>query len=127
MHETKQPQMPTATSMIYSERTGREARIDENLSRRLVIALSDAGHDAIHVAELGLESAPDHHMLQAATGQDRVIVSADRDFGAILAETQATTPSMILVRRISNRRVEEPSALISPTSKMWPNQPNREQ
>ncbi len=86
--------------------------IDENLSRRLLIALTDAGHDAIHVTELGLESAPDHHILQAATGQDRVIVSADTDFGTILAETRATAPSMILVRRISSRRVEELSALI---------------
>lgn len=86
--------------------------IDENLSRRLVGALTSAGHDAIHVNDLGLSSAQDEEVLQTATAQRRILVSADTDFGTVLAATRATTPSMLLVRRISHRRADELAALM---------------
>lgn len=74
--------------------------VDENLSRRLVTALALAGHDAVHVADLDLRSAPDTDILETATAQDRIIISSDTDFTTLLAEMRASAPSMILVRRL---------------------------
>ena len=99
--------------------------VGENLSRRLVTAFTAAGHDAIHVADLGLESAPDRTILESAADQSRILVSADTDFGTLLAETGASTPSMILIRRISNRRSEALAALSWPTSTTSPMPSNK--
>jgi predicted nuclease of predicted toxin-antitoxin system len=86
--------------------------VDENLSRRLVTALAIAGHDVVHVADLDLRSAPDVDILKAARARGRTIISSDTDFGTLLAEERASAPSMILMRRLSNRRADELSALI---------------
>ena len=70
------------------------------------------GHDAVHVADLGLEAAPDEQILGAAADQNRVIISADTDFGTLLATTHASLPSMILIRRLSHRRLDGLAALL---------------
>lgn len=36
----------------------------------------------------------------------RVVVSADTDFGQVLATSRATSPSVVLIRRQTGRRVE---------------------
>ena len=86
--------------------------VDENLSRRLVTALAIAGHDVVHVADLGPEVCPGWDLLKAARARGRTIISSDTDFGTLLAEERASAPSMILMRRLSNRRADELSALI---------------
>jgi predicted nuclease of predicted toxin-antitoxin system len=63
--------------------------IDQNLSPRVAELLSKAGHDALHVRDLQASSAPDHELMTMAAGQGRVIVSADTDFGALLAHRRA--------------------------------------
>ena len=62
--------------------------VDENLSPRLADHLRAAGHDVVHVRELGLTSAADAAILEVARTQNRVIVSADTDFGTMLAGTR---------------------------------------
>lgn len=79
--------------------------LDECLSARLAGLLSSAGHDAVHVADLGLLGAPDEEVLRAASAQSRVLVSADTDFGELLAAGRASGPSFVLFRR--SRRVPE--------------------
>ncbi len=51
-------------------------------------------------------------ILKAARARGRTIISSDTDFGTLLAEERASAPSMILMRRLSNRRADELSALI---------------
>lgn len=80
--------------------------IDQCLSPRLATGLNDLGHDAVHTAELGLESAEDAAILEAARDDERVVVTADSDFGTLLASTKATTPSVLYIRRSSCRRAD---------------------
>jgi predicted nuclease of predicted toxin-antitoxin system len=72
--------------------------LDANLSPRIGPLMSAAGHDAIHVGDVGLLSAPDPQILQAADEQSRVLLTADADFGALLALGSLATPSVVLLR-----------------------------
>jgi len=81
--------------------------VDQNLSPLIVERLNDAGHDAVHTSELGLASASDLEIIRAATEQSRVVVSADTDFGTLLATRHAAAPSVLLIRLRSSRRAAE--------------------
>ncbi len=85
--------------------------LDNNLSPHLVGPLRDAGHDAQHVRDHGLQTAPDATVLQRARERDQVLVSADTDFGTLLARTGTDEPSVILIRRSSARRASELATL----------------
>lgn len=74
--------------------------IDENLPPRLAVLLSEAGHDAAHVRDLDAAGASDGPLLDLAITDSRTNVSADTDFGALLASRGATAPSAILVREV---------------------------
>lgn len=77
--------------------------VDNALSPRLAEALTAAGHDAVHVRALGLAAAADPEIMERARIEGRVVVSADLDFGALLAEQVARGPSVLLFRRDDNR------------------------
>jgi predicted nuclease of predicted toxin-antitoxin system len=72
--------------------------VDANLSVAVAERLREAGHDSVHVRDLGLQTANDETILRAAAEDDRVIISEDTDFGALLARSRATTPSYVLLR-----------------------------
>jgi predicted nuclease of predicted toxin-antitoxin system len=86
--------------------------LDENLSPKLVDLLRTAGHDVVHVRDLNLASAPDESVIAAAIMDDRVLISADTDFGSLLARSHATRPSFVLIRRASGRRAADQATLI---------------
>jgi predicted nuclease of predicted toxin-antitoxin system len=86
--------------------------IDAALSPRVAELLTRAGHQAIHVRDLGLQSAHDEAIFERAAREERVLVSADTEFGALLALRQATRPSLILLRGPSQRRPETQAALL---------------
>lgn len=72
--------------------------IDECLPRLLAIQLCAAGHDAVSVVGLGLAGASDQVVMEAAREQGRVLVSADTDFGELLARSNERRPSLVLYR-----------------------------
>jgi predicted nuclease of predicted toxin-antitoxin system len=86
--------------------------IDNNLSPLLADALKAAGHDAVHLRDLGMQAATDYVVLEHARADERILVSADTDFGGLLARSGASTPSVILIRRLSGRRAAEQAAII---------------
>jgi predicted nuclease of predicted toxin-antitoxin system len=70
------------------------------------------GHDAVHVLDIGLEAAEDASILEWAADEQRVVITADMDFGALLAANRGTMPSVILFRRGPERRAEMQASLL---------------
>ena len=87
--------------------------LDENLPPRLAGLLTEAGHAAVHVRDLDASGSSDPHIIDLALADGRTIVSADTDFGALLASTGATAPSVILVREVVDRRPPELADLLT--------------
>ncbi|MEW6155623.1 MAG: DUF5615 family PIN-like protein [Actinomycetota bacterium] len=86
--------------------------LDANLSPRLVVLLSEAGYDAVHVGELHLLSAPDPVTFDRAAADGYVLITADTDFSMLLALKEAALPSVILLRRVSELSPEEHAQLL---------------
>jgi predicted nuclease of predicted toxin-antitoxin system len=60
--------------------------------------LAEAGFDAVHWSDVGSGSAPDSELMRWAVERGHLVLTADLDFGAILAATQSARPSVVQVR-----------------------------
>lgn len=78
--------------------------VDNALSPALAVLLNRAGHDARHVRDMGLQQAEDDVIFERAAADGRVVVSADTDFGTLLATRVAGKPSIIQFRGPGSRR-----------------------
>jgi predicted nuclease of predicted toxin-antitoxin system len=72
--------------------------IDNALPYHLASLLQESSHDAVHVREYGMQKATDEEIFTRAQIEKRTILSADTDFGTLLASKKSDLPSCILFR-----------------------------
>jgi predicted nuclease of predicted toxin-antitoxin system len=85
--------------------------LDQNLSADAAVILRSRGMDAIHAREVGLETAADDKILVWCRTEERIVITLDADFHALLALAGARTPSVVRIR-IEGLRDEALAALI---------------
>jgi len=76
----------------------RRVLLDQGLAPRAASILREDGWDAVHVFEIGMQSAADLEILDAARNSERICVTLDHDFHAHLAVARAGRPSVVLLR-----------------------------
>jgi predicted nuclease of predicted toxin-antitoxin system len=78
--------------------------IDNALSPAVCVTLREEGHDAVHARDRGLHAAEDEVLFRLAAEEDRILVSADTDFGTLLAKRGDARPSVVLFRHGTDHR-----------------------
>ena len=72
--------------------------LDQGLPRSTVGHLQAMGLGAEHVGNLGLATATDETILTEGRNRDAIVVTLDSDFHALLALSNASSPSVIRIR-----------------------------
>jgi predicted nuclease of predicted toxin-antitoxin system len=86
--------------------------VDNAFSPILAKPLRESGDDAVHVRDYGLQTAPDDEIFQRAKNEAGIIVSADTDFGTLLALRREREPPVILLRNERGRHPEKQAVLL---------------
>lgn len=72
--------------------------VDMNLSPEWCDVLIASGWEAVHWSSIGAATAFDDEILGWALANETIVLTQDLDFGAILAATNANSPSVVLLR-----------------------------
>jgi predicted nuclease of predicted toxin-antitoxin system len=72
--------------------------VDMALSPKTAKFLVALGYEAERVDKLGMAKSKDREIFEFAIGNNRVVITADMDFGHILAHTKSNKPSVIIFR-----------------------------
>ncbi len=72
--------------------------LDENVDARLLNRLIEQGHDVTSVAHDYQTAISDSRVLEIAVHEDRIVVSNDRDFGAMVFRNRARHAGVIYLR-----------------------------
>lgn len=66
--------------------------VDQALSPLIAVGLQKSGYDAIHVRDLKMQSAADTEIFFQAATMKGINISADTDFGTLLAFREQSFP-----------------------------------
>jgi predicted nuclease of predicted toxin-antitoxin system len=86
--------------------------VDNPVSAVVAETLRTSGHDAIHVRDYGLQAAADPAVLQRASQENRIVITADTDFGLLLARLGTRKPSVILLHHSLSHRPTDQAKLL---------------
>lgn len=87
--------------------------LDQGIPRSTRDHLLGAEWDVLHVIDVGLSHARDEEILKFAQSEKRVVVTLDADFHALLAVRNASSPSVIRLRREGLRGADIADLLLS--------------
>lgn len=87
--------------------------MDQPVSWMLARDLAGAGHDAVHVKDLGLAAADDPEIVTVAREQGRIVVTQDLGFSRLVMLSGQTRPSIILLRMRSGKPGPQSRALFA--------------
>jgi predicted nuclease of predicted toxin-antitoxin system len=76
--------------------------VDANLSPRVAAWLRDKGYGALHVVDRGLAAGRDREIFEQAAREGRTVLTADLDFGDILARGGGSGSVVIMRLRSTN-------------------------
>lgn len=85
-------------------------KLDENIGRRGVELLEEAGHDVRTVLDQNLQGTRDETLFEVCAKEGRTLVTLDRDFGEILRFPPEATAGVII---LDARPQATPSALLA--------------
>jgi hypothetical protein len=72
-------------------------KLDENIGRRGLELLMNAGHHVMTVRDQGLQGATDDRVFEARRAEGRVLITLDRDFGQGLRFPPADTSGVVIL------------------------------
>lgn len=73
---------------------------NENVSATVISELRGRGHDVVSVKE-SMRSAPDHAVLRRAAEENRLVITHDKDFGALAFRWDLPAGSGVILFRLS--------------------------
>lgn len=79
---------------------------DQDVYRLTIEWLRKEGHDIVTAKELGMQQAVDEELLRKAKGTDRLLLTRDKDFGALVFLHEELSAGVIFLR-ITPATVEE--------------------
>jgi predicted nuclease of predicted toxin-antitoxin system len=85
--------------------------LDEGVPRSCVRMLAEHSHDVVHVGDVGMLGSSDRKILERAIAEERLVVTFDADFHAMLALEGLARPSVVRLR-VQGLRAAGVSALI---------------
>lgn len=71
---------------------------DQDVYKITIDMLKEMGHDVITAKELGMQRASDEDLLKFAREDDRLLITRDKDFGALLFLKEEISAGVILLR-----------------------------
>jgi len=86
--------------------------VDNPVSPDVAEMLRLAGHDAVHVRDCDLQRAADPIIFTRAAREHRILITADTDFGLLLARARTKEPSLILFHHSFSHLPAEQGAVL---------------
>jgi predicted nuclease of predicted toxin-antitoxin system len=81
---------------------------DESCAGPVILALREAGHDVVAIAEV-VKGATDEQVLERAVNEKRVLITEDRDSGELVYALRRSSAGVILVRFHTRARQAKPA------------------